>query len=72
MKTTKAKKTSPSKTPAKSHRDVRRRMVASKTEPTEDEIRLKAQEIFNQRISSGEYGTAQDDWHKAEKILRGL
>jgi len=42
-----------------------------KTAPTEDDIRKKAEEIYRERIARGEYGTAEDDWHKAEKILKG-
>ena len=43
-----------------------------KPAPAEDEIRKKAEEIYHERIAKGEYGTAEDDWHKAEKILKGL
>jgi hypothetical protein len=38
--------------------------------PSEDEIREKAKEIYHQRISRGEYGTAADDWNNAEKLLK--
>ena len=31
----------------------------------------KAEEIYHERIARGEYGTAQDDWHKAEQLLKG-
>lgn len=40
-------------------------------QPTEDEIRMKAEEIYHERIARGEFGTAEDDWHKAEVILKG-
>jgi hypothetical protein len=43
-----------------------------KPAPTEDEIRKKAEEIYHERIARGEYGTAEDDWQKAEKILKDL
>jgi hypothetical protein len=42
---------------------------SQKKRPTEEQIRQKAQEIYNQRIVSGEFGTALDDWYKAERIL---
>jgi hypothetical protein len=42
---------------------------SQKKRPTEEQIKQKAQEIYNQRIVSGEFGTALDDWYKAERIL---
>ena len=39
--------------------------------PTEDDIRKKAQEIYELRLSRGEQGNALNDWHKAEELLRG-
>jgi hypothetical protein len=39
--------------------------------PIEDDIRVKAQEIYNERLSRGEEGTAESDWLQAEKILKG-
>lgn len=39
--------------------------------PGEDEIRLKASEIYNERIARGEEGNAVGDWLKAEKLLKG-
>jgi hypothetical protein len=48
-----------------------RKVKTPKPAPTEDEIRKKAEEIYHERIAKGEYGTAEDDWHKAEKILKG-
>lgn len=47
------------------------RKVTAKLAPSEDEIRKKAEEIYHERIARGEYGTAQDDWHKAEQLLKG-
>ena len=38
--------------------------------PSEDEIRMKAQELYNQRVGMGEHGDEIDDWLKAEKILK--
>jgi hypothetical protein len=37
----------------------------------EEEIRLKAIEIYNERIARGEEGDAEEDWLKAEKLLKG-
>jgi hypothetical protein len=37
----------------------------------ENEIREKAQEIYNDRLSRGEHGTAESDWLKAERLLKG-
>jgi hypothetical protein len=49
-----------------------KKVSSSKPVPTEEEIRKKAEEIYHDRIARGEYGTPEDDWHKAEKILKGL
>lgn len=38
--------------------------------PTEEQIRDKAREIYHERLKRGEYGTAQDDWQKAEELLK--
>ncbi|KPK82011.1 MAG: hypothetical protein AMS27_14960 [Bacteroides sp. SM23_62_1] len=48
-----------------------KKVTASKTAPTEEQIRRKAEEIYHERIARGEHGTAEDDWHKAEKLLKG-
>jgi len=73
MKTTKSKTTASVKKTTGTSKVTRvKKSVAGKSEPSEDQIRMKAEEIYTRRIASGEYGTAQDDWHKAEKILRGL
>jgi len=72
MKTTKAKTTSTAKkSPAAVKTTKTKKQAVSKTLPTEEEIRMKAQEIYNQRMHKGEHGTASDDWHKAEKLLKG-
>jgi hypothetical protein len=36
----------------------------------EDDIRAKAQEIYNDRILRGESGTSEADWLKAEQQLK--
>lgn len=47
-----------------------RNVSSVKPNPGEDEIRIKAQAIYNERISRGEQGTAEDDWIKAESLLK--
>ncbi|MCB9013322.1 MAG: hypothetical protein H6539_04710 [Bacteroidales bacterium] len=32
-------------------------------------IRRKAEEIYHARVARGEHGTAEGDWHAAEKII---
>jgi hypothetical protein len=48
----------------------RKRISSVKKEPTEEEIREKANEIYLQRIERDEYNTAENDWIEAEKSLR--
>jgi hypothetical protein len=50
---------------------VSRKNTAGKSHPSEEEIREKAMEIYNQRIEREEYGTAEEDWFEAEKQLKG-
>jgi len=72
MKTTKAKTASTAKkSPLAVKTTKPKKQSASVTMPTEEEIRMKAQELYNQRMHIGEHGTASDDWHKAEKLLKG-
>jgi hypothetical protein len=72
MKTTKAKTTSTAKkSPSAVKTTKTKKATASKAQPSEEEIRMKAQEIYHQRMHKGEHGTASDDWHKAEKLLKG-
>ena len=61
----KPKKTTGEKEPVKS-----KKPKIIKPEPSEEQIREKAKEIYQQRIIHGEHGTAENDWLKAEKILR--
>jgi hypothetical protein len=44
---------------------------SGKIQPTEEQIRDKAREIYHERLKRGEYGTAHDDWTTAEKLLKG-
>lgn len=72
MKTTKAPVTSkPKKTSETGKADRSKKISTGKSVPTEEEIRLKAKEIYHERIARGEHGTSADDWHKAEKLLKG-
>ncbi len=47
-----------------------KKVTARKTDPTEEQIRKKAEEIYHERMARGEHGTPEDDWHKAEKLLK--
>jgi hypothetical protein len=49
-----------------------KKSTAGRSLPDENEIRRKAQEIYNERTHRGEHGTAEDDWVKAERLLKGL
>lgn len=42
----------------------------AQNDPTEEEIREKALEIYNQRTERGEEGTALNDWLLAEALLK--
>lgn len=33
-------------------------------------IRKKAEEIYHARVARGEHGTAESDWHHAERLLK--
>ena len=44
-------------------------ITEKKTTYTPEEIRLKANELYLQRIERGEHGTAEQDWINAEKAL---
>ena len=43
---------------------------AAKKTDIEMLIRMKAEEIYNARVVRGEHGSADDDWHKAEKLVK--
>jgi hypothetical protein len=62
--TVRAKKAEPAVKTSRSKASV-------KSIPGENEIRMKAQEIYNDRVRKGIHGTAEDDWIKAEKLLKG-
>lgn len=72
MKTTKAKTISkPKKTSTTTKTTGKKKVAPAKNMPTEEEIREKAREIYYERISRGEHGTPETDWHEAEELLRG-
>ncbi len=72
MKTSKTNATSKPKKTSDTVKEVKiKKVAARKSEPTEDEIRKKAEEIYHQRIARREHGTALDDWNKAKELLRG-
>jgi len=54
--------------PAKGVRSVK--VAAVKPGPTEEEIRARAKEIYNERVSRGEFGSPEDDWFKAVESLK--
>jgi hypothetical protein len=69
---TKAKKVTGKSKAADTAKSPRgRKKSVAEIVPGDDEIRQKAQEIYNDRISRGEAGTPEEDWLKAEKLLRG-
>jgi hypothetical protein len=67
----KAKTTAKAKKPAAPKVAATKRAKSAKSTPSEDEIRLKAREIYNDRLSRGEHGTPEEDWLKAEELLKG-
>jgi len=72
MKTSKEKTPGkPKKTSVTSKTVKSKKVTTTKSEPSEEEIREKAREIYYERISRGEHGTAESDWHEAKEILSG-
>jgi hypothetical protein len=70
MKTSKGKAPGNAKKTTEATKTVKSRKVTTiKSEPSEEEIREKAREIYYERISRGEHGTAESDWHEAKDIL---
>ena len=57
------------KTKEQSRQKTRSTKLNKTKKPTEEQIRRKAQEIYDKRTARGEFGTEYDDWHQAEKIL---
>jgi len=48
------------------------KVVKKATGPMELEIRVKAEELYRERIAKNIPGTQESDWLKAEKIIKGL
>jgi len=70
MKTSKAKTTSTPKKTSGVGQVIKSKIVTpGKSLPSQEEIRKKAYEIYNQRINQGKFGTESDDWSEAEKLL---
>jgi hypothetical protein len=46
------------------------RAAVKKSVPSEEEIRLKAYEIYHQRVARGESGSEMDDWMKAMQTFK--
>ncbi len=49
---------------------VKAKTTKAKAAVTEEDIRKKAEEIYNARVASGEAGTSEGDWLAAEKALK--
>ena len=66
-----AKKSAVKKTTSKPKAAAAKTAKTTKTKPaiTEEDIRKKAEMIYNARLISGEEGTAESDWLKAEALL---
>lgn len=78
MATSKATAKTTSKTPGKGKKSTTAAVTGKvvkaakpKLAQGEDQIRVKALEIYNERVIRGEHGTAESDWLKAEKLLAG-
>jgi hypothetical protein len=72
MKTSKTNAISKPKTTSVAGKAVKSKKVSSsKSEPSDEEIRNKAREIYYERIARGEHGTPENDWLEAEKLLKG-
>ena len=65
-------KSKPKKTSKVKEVVINKKTKITKRRPTEEEIRDKAMEIYQQRINRGEHGTAENDWLKAEESLKDL
>ncbi len=66
----KSKTTVKARKPAASAKASATKKATAKSILNEDDIRAKAQEIYNDRISKGVSGTPDEDWLKAEQQLK--
>lgn len=69
------KKVTPAVEKTSTKKVVEKKAPAAKTTKakpaiTEEDIRKKAEEIYNARVASGEEGNHESDWLKAEKALK--
>jgi hypothetical protein len=69
------KKVTPAAEKATTKKVAEKKAPAAKTTKakpaiTEEDIRKKAEEIYNARVASGEEGNHESDWLKAEKALK--
>lgn len=72
MKTTESKKptaTTKKDAPAATSASPKK-VTPSKPAADEEAVRRKALEIYNERMSRGESGTAEEDWDRAQKALK--
>lgn len=69
-KTTASAASKSKKTVATGTKSGSKKVTARKTGPTEEQIRKKAEEIYHERMARGEHGTSEDDWNKAESLLK--
>jgi hypothetical protein len=53
-----------------SKKPAARKATAKKQEFTDEQIAMKAFEIYQARLARGEHGHGDDDWHKAVEELR--
>jgi hypothetical protein len=47
-----------------------RKAAVKKQEFTDEQIAMKAYEIYQARLARGDHGDGDDDWHKAVEALR--
>jgi hypothetical protein len=59
------------KKPVAAKAGTAKKPTTAKAALLEEAIRKKAEEIYHARVAKGEHGSAEDDWHMAEKILKG-
>jgi hypothetical protein len=59
------------KKPAAKKPAAKKPAASKKKSFTEDDIRKKAEKIYNNRIAKGIPGTPESDWMQAEKELKG-
>jgi hypothetical protein len=58
------------RTTTTSRKPAARKAATKKQEFTDEQIAMKAYEIYQARMARGEHGHSDDDWHMAVKELR--